>query len=110
MPPVAGLRHGDDGSHPRSLHFPITVLPDVPSPRSVTRREKGKELWLAVQSRTNSVQVRRLILERFRGYDRLEWCPRECNLILGPNNAGKSTILEALDWLFDPGWGRPRPI
>jgi len=85
-------------------------LQDVPSPRSVTRRETGKELWLAVQSRTNSVQVRRLILERFRGYERLEWCPRECNLILGPNNAGKSTILEALDWLFDPGWGRPRPI
>ncbi len=55
------------------------------------------------------MQVRRLILERFRGYERLEWCPRQCNLILGPNNAGKSTVLEALDWLFDPGWGRPRP-
>jgi putative ATP-dependent endonuclease of the OLD family len=56
------------------------------------------------------VQVRRLVLERFRGHERLEWCPRQCNLILGPNNAGKSTILEALDWLFDPGWGRPRPV
>ncbi len=54
--------------------------------------------------------MRRLILERFRGHEHLEWCPRQCNLILGPNNAGKSTILEALDWLFDPGWGRPRPV
>jgi predicted ATP-dependent endonuclease of OLD family len=56
------------------------------------------------------VQIRRLILEGFRGFEQLEWCPRQCNLILDPNNAGKSSILEALDWLFDPGWGRPRPV
>lgn len=56
------------------------------------------------------MQVRRLTIERFRGHEQLEWCPRQCNLILGANNTGKSTILEALDWLFDPGWGRPRPV
>ncbi len=56
------------------------------------------------------MKIRRLTIERFRGYDSFVWCPGDWNLILGPNGAGKSTILEAMDWLFDPGWGRPRPI
>ncbi len=55
------------------------------------------------------MRVRRLTIERFRGYESFAWCPQDRNLILGPNGSGKSTILEALDWLFDPGWGRPRP-
>lgn len=29
-------------------------------------------------------------------------------MILGPNNAGKSTVLEGLDLLLHPGFGRPR--
>lgn len=31
-------------------------------------------------------------------------------MILGPNNAGKSTVLEALDLLLHHGIGRPRPV
>jgi hypothetical protein len=30
-------------------------------------------------------------------------------VLLGPNNAAKSTVLESLDLLLHPGVGRPRP-
>jgi putative ATP-dependent endonuclease of OLD family len=30
-------------------------------------------------------------------------------VLIGPNNAGKSTVVEALDLLLHPGLGRPRP-
>jgi len=55
------------------------------------------------------MHVRRITIERFRGIERLTFQPGPCTVILGPNNAGKSTILEALDLLLHPGMGRPRP-
>src|ERR1035437_2710544 len=55
------------------------------------------------------MQVRRLRIERFRGIDQLVIDPTSRNVLVGPNNAGKSTILEALDLLLYPGLGRPRP-
>lgn len=47
-------------------------------------------------------------IERFRGIEHLNFQPGERTVILGPNNTGKSAILEALDLLLHPGWGRPR--
>ena len=55
------------------------------------------------------MRIRRVKINRFRGLRRLQFCPGPSTVILGPNNSGKSTVLEALDLLFYPGFGRPRP-
>lgn len=55
------------------------------------------------------MQVRFLKIERFRGIREFEFAPGPKTVILGPNNAGKSTILEAMDLLLHSGFGRPRP-
>jgi putative ATP-dependent endonuclease of OLD family len=55
------------------------------------------------------MRIRRVTISRFRGIEWLQFQPGPRTVILGPNNAGKSTILEALDLLLHPGLGRPRP-
>lgn len=55
------------------------------------------------------MKIRRVTITRFRGLEQLRFCPGPSTVILGPNNSGKSTVLEALDLLFHPGFGRPRP-
>ena len=55
------------------------------------------------------MRIRRVTIERFRGLECLQFQPGPRTVILGPNNAGKSAILEALDLLLHPGLGRPRP-
>ena len=55
------------------------------------------------------MRIRRIRITRFRGLKQLQFCPGPSTIILGPNNSGKSTVLEALDFLFHPGFGRPRP-
>ena len=55
------------------------------------------------------MRIRRIRITRFRGLKHLQFCPGPSTIILGPNNSGKSTVLEALDLLFHPGFGRPRP-
>jgi energy-coupling factor transporter ATP-binding protein EcfA2 len=55
------------------------------------------------------VRIRRLSIERFRGLDRLTFSPGPRTVILGPNNSGKTTVIEALDLLLHSGLGRPRP-
>ena len=55
------------------------------------------------------MRVRHVRIEGYRGIRALAFAPSERTLILGPNNAGKSTILEALDLALHPGLGRPRP-
>lgn len=55
------------------------------------------------------MRIRRVRITRFRSLRRLQFCPGPSTIILGPNNSGKSTVLEALDLLFHPGFGRPRP-
>ncbi len=55
------------------------------------------------------MHIKQLTIERFRGIARLQFEPGPRTLILGPNNSGKSTVLEALDLLLHPGIGRPRP-
>lgn len=55
------------------------------------------------------MRVRQLTIDRFRALEHLSFNPGACTVILGPNNAGKSTVLEALDLLLHPGMGRPRP-
>jgi putative ATP-dependent endonuclease of OLD family len=52
---------------------------------------------------TSSPTVRRLAIKRFRGIEKLTWCPEPgLNIILGGGDAGKSTILDALALLFNP--------
>src|SRR5947208_13401507 len=55
------------------------------------------------------MRIRRLTIDRFRGLSHLQLFPGPRTLIIGPNNASKSTILEALDLLLHHGIGRPRP-
>ena len=55
------------------------------------------------------MRIRQVTIERFRGVQHLTFCPGPRTVILGPNNAGKSTVLEALDLLLHHGLGRPRP-
>lgn len=47
--------------------------------------------------------IRKLIIERFRGIQRLEWWPAKgVNLILGGGDVGKSTVLDAIALLLSP--------
>jgi ABC-type arginine transport system ATPase subunit len=55
------------------------------------------------------VQLRQVTIERFRAIEALTLTPGPRNVLLGPQNAGKSTVLEALDLLLHHGIGRPRP-
>jgi putative ATP-dependent endonuclease of the OLD family len=54
------------------------------------------------------MRIRRLAISRFRGIEELVFDPGDRTVILGPQNAGKSTVLEALDLLLHHGFGRPR--
>ena len=55
------------------------------------------------------MQIRRVAITRFRGIEKTVIHPGQRTVMLGPNNAAKSTILEALDLALHPGLGRPRP-
>ena len=54
------------------------------------------------------MQIRQLTIQRFRGIEHTTLHPGPRTVLLGPNNAAKSTILEALDIVLHPGLGRPR--
>jgi len=56
------------------------------------------------------VLVRRLSITRFRTIEHLVMHPGRINVIIGPGNAGKSTVLTALDLLLHSGDGRPRVL
>ena len=52
---------------------------------------------------TSSPTIWRLAINRFRGIEKLTWCPQPgLNIILGGGDAGKSTILDALALLLNP--------
>jgi putative ATP-dependent endonuclease of the OLD family len=55
------------------------------------------------------VRIRHVSIERFRGLERLTFSPGPRTIIPGPNNSGKTTVVEALDFLLHSGLGRPRP-
>jgi putative ATP-dependent endonuclease of OLD family len=55
------------------------------------------------------MRVRAIEIWRFRGIKHVRLTPGSRNVLLGPNNSGKSTILEALDLVLYSGLGRPRP-
>lgn len=55
------------------------------------------------------MRIRHLSVERYRGIREMALAPGPRTVILGPNNAGKSTVLAGLDLLLHPGRGRPRP-
>lgn len=53
------------------------------------------------------MQVRRLKIHRFRGIERLVWCPGAgMNCLVGPGDVGKSTILDALAFALSSAPGR----
>lgn len=54
------------------------------------------------------MRIKKVRIERFRGIESLEFMPHERTVILGQNDAGKSTILEALDLCLHSGLGRSR--
>lgn len=54
------------------------------------------------------MRIRSIRIERYRGIDQLEFQPGACTVIIGPNNAGKSAVLEGLDLLLNPRYGRYR--
>ncbi len=54
------------------------------------------------------MQIRHVRIERYRGIRALAFSPGPRTVIIGPNNAGKSSVLEALDLLLHSGTGRPR--
>jgi putative ATP-dependent endonuclease of OLD family len=54
------------------------------------------------------MRLRRVSITRYRGIEWIEIIPGPRNVILGPQNSGKSTVLEALDLLLHHGFGRPR--
>lgn len=55
------------------------------------------------------MQIKHLSVTRYRGLEHLAFAPGARTVILGPNNSCKSTVLEALDLLLHPGFGRSRP-
>jgi putative ATP-dependent endonuclease of OLD family len=53
------------------------------------------------------VQIRRVRIERYRGIEKLVWCPgRGINCLIGPGDSGKSTILDAIALVLSPAPGR----
>ena len=54
-------------------------------------------------SRTSLPLICRLTIERFRGIERLVWCPASgVNVILGGGDVGKTTVLDAIALLLNP--------
>lgn len=56
-----------------------------------------------------AVHIRRVTIQRYRGAKELTLHPGPITVLLGANNTGKTTILEALDLLLHHGVGRARP-
>jgi ABC-type arginine transport system ATPase subunit len=56
------------------------------------------------------MRIRRLQVVRFRAIKSVELHPGAVTVLLGPSNAGKSSLLAALDLLLHHGLGRPRVI
>jgi predicted ATP-dependent endonuclease of OLD family len=47
------------------------------------------------------MQIARLVIDNFRSIEHLEVSFSELTSLVGSNNAGKSTILKALDFFFE---------
>jgi predicted ATP-dependent endonuclease of OLD family len=48
------------------------------------------------------MKLRKLSISNFRGIKELEYTPSATNLLIGPNNSGKTTILRAMDCVLNP--------
>ncbi len=56
------------------------------------------------------MKIKKLILEKFRGYkEKTEITFEDLTALIGRNDAGKSTVLEALDIFFNEGKGSIKP-
>ena len=47
------------------------------------------------------MQIKELKIENFKGISYLKFSPKKINLIVGRNNTGKTSVLEAIDLLFN---------
>lgn len=64
-------------------------------------------LYRRPRTKEDVVFIRSLTIERFRGVEHLEWQPPgRVNCLIGPGDAGKSTVLSAIELVLDP---RPSP-
>jgi len=51
------------------------------------------------------MKLRHLKIEHFRGINSLEWCPDPgFNLLLGPGDSCKTTVIDAVDYVLGPRW------
>lgn len=65
--------------------------------------DKGRAVDSAEGS--NSVRLRRLEIENFRGVKTLDWRHiAETSALVGPGDSGKSAILDAIDRVLSPRW------
>lgn len=58
------------------------------------------------------MKISKLSISNFRGIKELEYSPSTTNLLIGPNNSGKTTILRAMDCVLNPyrQWYRPDSV
>lgn len=51
------------------------------------------------------MKLRRIEITHFRGIESLTWDPKPgFNLLIGPGDSGKTTILDAIDYVLGPRW------
>jgi len=48
------------------------------------------------------MRIKKIKIKDFKGISLLEFNPKKINLIIGKNNTGKTSVLEAIDLLFNP--------
>ncbi len=48
------------------------------------------------------MQIKEIRINNFKGISSLEFNPKKINIIVGRNNTGKTSVLEAINLLFDP--------
>ena len=56
------------------------------------------------------MKISRVVIKNFRSIKSLEFSPKEICILVGENNAGKSNILSALNFLLGETWPSSRSI
>lgn len=56
------------------------------------------------------MRIVRLKIENFRSIKKSEFVLPECVVLVGDNNSGKSTVLEAIDLVLGPERIKQRPV
>lgn len=75
--------------------------------RAFAVRHELPRLATGARRRTSRVQIRRVKIERYRGIEKLVWCPTPgLNCLIGPGDVGKSTVLDAIATVLSPAPSR----